>query len=253
MPETYEVLAPIYDWIGMAEFAQRVTPRLINFAQQNDWLGRRILDLGCGTGGSAVGLCNSGFGVSGVDSSAEMLRIAEGKLDEKARGLFRAYQQDIAALENMGQVDMVLALDIMNEMDSLRELEKVFTSAKLVLQSGKIFIFDLHTIEGLTKRGQSGDAMIQDKEGGLFVMMRDQYDYDRQIHTRRYNVFTRQQGDLWKQEETTRVLRSYPVQAVATLLQRSGFSIMRVFDGEFETFEPGVSSAARVIFVAQKQ
>jgi len=252
MSEIYEVLAPIYDRIGMAEFAQRVTPRLINFAQQNDWLGRRILDLGCGTGGSTVGLCNSGFSVSGVDSSAEMLQIAEGKLDEKARGLFRAYQQDIAALENMGQVDMVLALDTINEMESLRELEKVFSSAKLVLQSGKIFIFDLHTIEGLTKRGQGGDTMIQDRDGGFVVMTRDQYDYDRQIHTRRYSLFTRE-GDLWKHEETARVLRSYPVQAVATLLQRGGFSIMKVFDSEFETFEPGVSSAVRVIFVAQKQ
>ena len=43
MPGDYAVLAPVYDTIGMAEYAKRITPRLMDYAQHIDWLGSYIL------------------------------------------------------------------------------------------------------------------------------------------------------------------------------------------------------------------
>lgn len=252
MAGTYEVLAPIYDIIGMSDFAQRVTMRLINFAQQNDWLGRRILEFGCGTGGSAVTLCKNGFTVTGVDNAGEMLQVAQSKLDDSARPLFRPIQQDIRVSNDLPNVDMVLALDLLNEMESLRDVERMFNKAASALDSGRLFIVDMHTIEGLAQRAQIRDRLINVNSDSFMVFTQDQYDYDRQIDTRRYIVFTAQ-GALWKHEEATRMLRAYPVQAIASLLQRSSFNIMRAFNGDMEVFDPSTSSTARVIFVAQKQ
>jgi len=45
--------------------------------------GGSVLDLGCGTGGSCAHMVNSGFDVTGMDASKEMLKIAETKTEAK--------------------------------------------------------------------------------------------------------------------------------------------------------------------------
>ncbi len=252
MPADYAILAPIYNEIGMARFAEVMTPRLIEYAQQRDWLGRRILDLGCGTGGSFQWLSRYGYMMTGVDSSPQMLDVARQSLDQPGLSL-KWHQRDIREMdESVGTVDMGLALEVMNEMDTLRDLEAVFKGVHRVLGSNKLFIFDMYTIEGLTQAGLSSDNMIHDDKAKLTVFARNEYDYERQMQTRQYTVFQRD-GDVWQRRETTRILRAFPLQAVATLLQRSGYSIMSVLNLNFETFEPGVSRAPRVIFIAEKQ
>ena len=76
MTRDYAVLAPHYQRIGLAEFATKITPKLVNYAQQKGWMGRRILDLGCGTGTSLLWLAGHGYSTTGVDNSPEMLRQA---------------------------------------------------------------------------------------------------------------------------------------------------------------------------------
>lgn len=252
MAADYAVLAPIYNQIGMAGFAEAMTPRLIEYAQQRDWLGRRILDLGCGTGASFQWLSRYSYMMTGVDNSQEMLDIARQSLDKPGLSL-KWHQRDIRELdESIGAVDMALALDVMNEMDTLRDLEAVFKGVYQVLGSNKLFIFDMYTIEGLTQAGLSSDSIIHDDKTSLMVFAHNEYDYERQMQMRRYTIFQRD-GDAWQRQETTRTLRAFPVQAVAALLQRSGYSIMSVLNLDFETFEPGVSRAPRVIFIAEKQ
>jgi SAM-dependent methyltransferase len=252
VPADYAVLAPIYNQIGMARFAETMTPRLIDYAQQRDWLGRRILDLGCGTGASFQWLSRYGYMMTGVDNAPQMLDIARQSLDNTGISL-KWQQKDIRELdESVGTVDMALALDVINEMDALRDLEAVFKGAHRALGSNKLFIFDMYTIEGLTQAGLSSDSMVYDDQSSLAVFVHNEYDYERQMQTRHYSIFQRD-GEAWRRQEATRILRAFPVQAVATLLQRSGFSIMAVLNPNFETFEPGVSRAPRVIFIAEKQ
>jgi hypothetical protein len=137
-------------------------------------------------------------------------------------------------------------------MDALRDLEAVFKGAHRALGSNKLFIFDMYTIEGLTQAGQSSDTIIHDDKSSLTVFVHNEYDYERQMQTRHYTIF-QSDGEGWQRREATRILRAFPVQAVATLLQRSGYGIMAVLNLNFETFEPGVSRAPRVIFIAEKQ
>jgi SAM-dependent methyltransferase len=250
MPGDYAVLAPIYDTIGLSDFSRVIVRRVINFAQQNDWMGRRILELGCGTGMAANWLCETGFNVIGVDQSAEMLEMANTNLAERSRLLFKRYQQDIRTLGAMDATDMALALDVMNEMESLRDLERAFASIHKALPSGKLLVFDMRTIEGLTQDGESPEKLAYNDDN-LTVFTRNEYDYERQLHTRHYLIF-HQNGTAWQRQEATQVLRAYPIQGVATLVQRTGFNITAVLNLNFEPFDPATSRAARVVFVAQK-
>jgi SAM-dependent methyltransferase len=250
VPGDYAVLAPIYDQISMGEFARIMTPRLIDYAQHIDWLGRRIAVLGCGTGTSIEYLSQYPYTLIGVDSSPEMLAVARQKLDSSGMSL-KWLQQDIRESGNIGNADLVLALNVMNELNSLRDLEAVFGSAQRILEAGKLFLFDMYTVQGLTEEGNI-NGMIYDDAKNLTVFGRNEYDYERQMHTREFVIF-QTQGDLWRRADAKRILRAFPVQAVASLLQRSGFNIKILLNMNLEMYEPGVSRAPRVIFVAERQ
>jgi SAM-dependent methyltransferase len=252
VPGDYGVLAPIYDQIGMGDFARHITPLLIDYAQHIDWLGRRIIVLGCGTGASIEYLSQYPYSLLGVDQSPEMLEVARKKLDGSGANL-KWQQADIRELgSNIGIGEMVLALNVMNELNSLRDLEAVFGGVARILETGKLFLFDMYTVQGLTEDGVRGDGMVYNNTSNLTVFGSNEYDYERQMHTRQYLIFQRD-GELWRRAEAKRVLRAFPVQAVASLLQRSGFNIRTLLTTNLEVYEPGVSRAPRVIFVAERQ
>lgn len=234
----------------MDGFAETMTPRLIDYAQRSDWLGRRILDLGCGTGASLEWLNRRNYVAVGIDQSPEMLELARQRLD--AQQLHHDVRLgDIRQLsDNVGTMDMVLALDAINELNSLRDLEALFISVYNVLASEKLFIFDLHTIQGLCQQGQTGEQMIYN-QADLTVIASTSFDYERQIHERRYLVFHRH-GDVWQRHEGVRILRGYPVQAVTSLLERCGFQVMQTVTTSFGSYESGLSSADRVLVLAIK-
>ncbi len=252
MPGDYATLAPIYDTVGMANYTSAVTPKLMDYAQRMDWLGRRIVSLGCGTGGSIEYLSQYPYTITGVDSSPEMLEVARRKMDIPGLSI-KWLQLDMRDTGNqIMTADMVLALNVMNELNSLRDLETVFATAFRILESGKLFIFDMMTIQGLSAAGSSSEQVLHDDGQNVTVFSTKDYDYERQIQTINHIIF-RQQNGYWNRTEARQVLRTFPVQAVASLLQRNKFNIRTIMNNRLETYEPGVSRADRVIFFAEKQ
>ncbi|NDJ59928.1 MAG: class I SAM-dependent methyltransferase [Chloroflexi bacterium] len=248
MADDYAFIAPIYDKIGMASFAEDMTPRLINWAQSNDWVGRSILDLGCGTGRSAQWLANQlGLNVTAIDASEAMLTTA--RQNVKSDGLPLRWQSgDMRHLELSLPVDMVLALNVLNELNSLRELEAVFNSTQRTLEPGKLFIFDLYTIQGLAEAGTHGGRRVYSDDDTV-VFAEPQFDYERLMTTTTYTIFRRDTAQFVR-GTFVHTQRGFPVQAVAALLQRTGFSISALLTTSLDPFDPAASQAGRVIFFA---
>lgn len=70
----FDLIAPIYGWFfqfQVRNYRRRVEENLLLFKDSD-----KILDIGCGTGALASVLSEFNFGVTGIDSSAEMIKQA---------------------------------------------------------------------------------------------------------------------------------------------------------------------------------
>lgn len=246
------VLPIIYDRIGMAEYATNLTPKLVNFAQRNEWAGRRILDLGCGTGACTLWFAAHSYNITSLDYNSAMLQQLKTSIDKKGYTNITLMQGDMRQLPAVNVIDMALALNVFNELDSLRDLEMALKQVSGVLSKGKFFIFDMHTIEGLSQLGMKPQDRLYDADD-LTVFVQRTYDYDRQLCTLDYDVFTRQSGQTWQRAKTKRLLRAYPVQAIATLVRRLEFEVVALLDPRLESVESANPKTTRVIFVLRKQ
>jgi len=249
MAGDYTALAPIYTRSGLTNYSQFVAGKLHDYAQAHEWMGRRILDIGCGSGAvlSWFEQNRPRLQLIGVDNNPAMLNQARSELNNNPKLI----EQDIKELTGVNEVDLALAINVINEIDTVRELTEVFSRINEALTSGKIFAFDLHTIEGLAKIGNQGDLSIIN-EPDLAVFSQNDYDFERQACTVEYTVF-HQVEDVWSRGEATRILKAYPVQAIATLLRRNGFEVMALLGENFLPLSIPTPGTLRVFFVAIKK
>lgn len=248
MAGDYALLAPYYDRMGMGKYTTRLTPRLLNLSQQNGWMGRRILDLGCGTGACLAWFAGHGYSAVGVDNSPEMLAQCQQKITANKLNA-TLIEADIRKMQTVERIDMALALRVLNSMDTLRDLEAVFQGVANILAEGRFFVFDMQTVQGLAEQGTMSEQRIHEDQD-LVAFSRSRYDFERQICMVECDVFVRHENTLWKRVQARRVLRAFPVQAVASLLRRHNFDILKVLDTNLEDFT--ASGASGVIFIAKK-
>jgi SAM-dependent methyltransferase len=251
MAETYTVLARVYKAVGLADASEELRQRLFGKIQSDGWLGRRILDLGCGIGEGCSWFSANGFRVTGVDQSEAMLNEARQAADEI--GVTVDWQQgDIREVDAGTDYDLILALNTLNEMRSIRDLEMVFRAANQALSMEKLLAFDLMTIQGLAEHWGNADRVIYDDTQGLTLMVRSRFSFETSANTREYILF-QQDGPGWRREDETHVLRGYALQAVGALLQRTGFRVQTVINPLFDTFDPYADETGQAIFLAIKE
>lgn len=248
MTDEYAVIAPFYDRLGMATFAEMLTPTIMDYAQAHDWVGRRAVDLGCGTGASVRWFANHGYNITGVDLSPSMLRVAQQSISGSGIS-FQLFEGDIRALSDLHDIDLALALDVLNDLNSLRDLEAFFNSVAQVLAQSKLLVFDMYTIEGLAERNNV-NAVISDTDD-LSVFLTNRFDFDRQACAASHVIFERESSG-WQRLHTTRTLRGFPIQVVTALLQRAGFGIMALLNNRFENVDPAAMREPRVIVFAKR-
>ena len=141
---TYETFAAVYDAVmddslydKWMDFSLRHLPKTKE--------RKRLLELACGTGIQSVRFSQAGFDVTGLDLSADMLKIAE-KRAASAKQKIDFIEGNMLDLSKAGKYDFVTCYsDSICYMQDEVEVGDVFKEVYNALNEDGVFIFDVHS------------------------------------------------------------------------------------------------------------
>ena len=236
----YDTLTPDIDYAVWVKYLQSV------FALHNK-SPKHITELGCGTGSVTLELCKSGYGVTGVDLSGEMLSHARQKLDNAGYTDTLLLRQDMARLDMLNKTDAVICcLDGMNYLIRPGELLSCFRRVKVFLKQGGIFIFDMNSPYKY-KNILAGNVFTYD-EGGVFCVWQNDFNEKTKICDFYLTFFENTGGGLYRRSEERHRQRSYSQIAIKKLLSQAGLTVAGVY-GDF-TFDAPKDDCERIFYVA---
>jgi SAM-dependent methyltransferase len=138
----YDALADAYDDFTAAFPHERWLAALEAIAREHGLPGRRVLDVGCGTGKSLLPLVARGYDVTGCDLSPAMLAHARAK----APGV-RLVEADMRALPDLGRFDLVQCLDdALNYLTAEHDLSAALRGFRRALAPEGLALWDVNTL-----------------------------------------------------------------------------------------------------------
>jgi SAM-dependent methyltransferase len=222
----YDRMAPYYDQFTAGYAHEAWIAALERQALDLGLCGRRVLDVGCGTGSSTAPLFARGYSVLACDISPEMVRIAREKFPEHADSFQVA---DMRALPTLGEFDLVLCLDdCINYLLSDTELESALRGIARQLAPEGILAFDVNSLQ--TYHHGFTSSMIRES-AGLFFAWRGRATSaigpcDQAEAT--VEVFAERPDGLWERTSTTHLQRHHSRTAIRGALGAAGLSCRRV-------------------------
>jgi SAM-dependent methyltransferase len=141
---TYEAMAPVYDDFTGHYESEAWIADLVKVLERNGLTGKRLLDVGCGTGTSFLPMLAQGWEVTGCDISPAMLEHAR----EKAGDAVQLALADMLDLPEFGEFDLVWALDdAINYLLSPGELEQALAGMRANLAPTGLLLFDVNELQ----------------------------------------------------------------------------------------------------------
>jgi SAM-dependent methyltransferase len=228
--EAYEALAPFYDAYTDSYEHERWLAQLEAIALELGLSGHRLLDVGCGTGKSALPLLARGYEVVGCDISPAMVERARERLSGEAVELLAA---DVRDLPSLGQFDLATCLDdTLNYLLSEEELAAAFQGLARNLRPGGLLVFDLNSL-ATYRSSFAADAVVESEEA--VFCWRGTTDPGVQpgaLASAVLEVFATDDGECWRRIRSTHVQRHHPPEEVARLLRDCGFELIELY-GQF--------------------
>ncbi len=141
--ETYDAFASVYDEFTASYNLELWLGNILATLEGVGLQGKRLLDVGCGTGGSLLPMVARGWQVTGCDLSPEMIEHARAKVDDSVR----LEVADMRTLPTFGEFDLVWALgDPVNYLMTVGELEQALRGMGANLAPGGLLAIDANTI-----------------------------------------------------------------------------------------------------------
>lgn len=146
MTKVFDAYAAYYDLLYRDKDYAAEAEYVASHIRRNAPGAKRILELGCGTGGHAIHLAQMGYVVHGVDLSAEMLSRAllrKDALPSEVAARLSFSQGDVRTVRTTEMYDAVISLfHVVSYQVSNADLDATFETAWSHLGSGGLFLFD---------------------------------------------------------------------------------------------------------------
>ena len=217
-------LAHTHD-VGYGAFARDAAPDLLRRLRAAGLDGGLVVDLGCGSGIWARELLDTGFGVLGVDISADMLAIARERAPEARfvhASLLDADLPPCAAVTAISE-PFNYALDPRVGRDALAALMRRVHGA---LQPGGLLAFDV-----LGPGTEPAPRRVWREGADWLVCAEVAEDPATRTLTRRIATFRRLGDDSWRRSDELHVARLYPRDEVLADLRAAGFAEVEADEG----------------------
>ena len=216
----YREMAALYD-----QFMEHVTyDKWVMFTKevikQRNKHVQAVVDLGCGTGNISICLAKEGYSVIGIDSSSDMLTLAE----QKASNCKLSIQwilNDIRKLDGLKDIDLAISYcDVINYITDKNDLKETFERVNRILKQGGIFIFDVHDIEFIEQHYINhtfADAM----DDSAYIW----YCSGGKTRGEMYHelTFFHKRNTYYDRFDEVHHQKTYPLQVYKQLLMQSGF------------------------------
>jgi len=219
----YAVLAPVYD-VLTADYAHGPwLSALERVAVRHGLAGRRLLDVGCGTGKSFLPMLERGFEVTACDISPEMIAEARRKAGRRAE----LHVADMRQLPVLGEFDLIWCLDdAMNHLLGPDEVAQALEGFAANLAPGGLLVFDVNT---LVAYRSVPDVVYADDErvvcwrGALAELAEPGEQAEVVI-----DLFTHEGDGVWRRSLSRQRHRHHPVEEILRLAEGAGLAVAAV-------------------------
>ena len=248
--EAYESLAAHYDLFTAGYDHRRWIEALDRLARDHGLSGRRVLDLGCGTGRALEPLLERGYEVVGCDLSPSMIAVA----GERHPGV-ELHVADMRRLPDLGPFDLVLCLDdAVNYLLDEQELRAALQSIRSVLTETGLLIFDVNT--GLAYESAFGRDRVVSDEDRVLAWRGDGLDGQQRLARATIEIFSAlPEAGTWTREESVHVQRYWRDAELAELVTAAGMQVAGRFGqrtGAVLDRAPDPTIHTKVVFVVAK-
>lgn len=243
--ESYTSFAMVYDeFMDQTPYDQWYQNILQVFKKYGVPEQGKVLELGCGTGKMTRRLALSGYDITAVDYSLEMLEIARNSSEDGILYVF----QDMADLELPQNIDAAVSIcDCMNYLLEEKELLSAFRRVKTYLNPNGIFMFDMNSkykYEHLLAQ----NTFAEDREDASFIWD-NFYDEAQRINEYQLSLFIRNQKGTYDKFEEVHLQKAYEQDEVCDLLKRAGFEEVVILD--VETMRQPGEKTERLYYIAR--
>lgn len=223
--QAYEAIAPVYDDFTAHHDCELWLGKLLPQLHRHGLNGRRLLDVGCGTGKSFLPMLARGWEVSGCDISPSMLELARAK----AGNVALLTVADMRKLPVFGEFDLVWALqDALNYLLSEEELGSTLRGMGANMAPSGLLMLEVNTLRSFRTFFAETETV---KRGGLRLVWTGLGSSDARpgsIFEARFEVQAAE-GEKGEVEARLHRQRHFPEAVVLEILAASGLKCLDVF------------------------
>jgi SAM-dependent methyltransferase len=223
-PAPYDALAPVYDLLTAGHGHDRWLRALERLALDHGLSGRRLLDVGCGTGSSFLVLLRAGYRVTACDLSPAMARRARAR----ARGRATVHVADARRLPRWGRFDLVTFLDDgLNHLTEPGDVVRALRGMRANLAERGLLVLDVNTLAAYRT---APDLVAADDD--RFVVWRGRLarlPAPGGLADVVVEVFERLPGDdVWRRRCHRHPHRHYPLAQLRELVAQAGLRVVAI-------------------------